>query len=667
MAGPSTLAGVGAGSCDDLPAPLAYGEEERAALLRRLGAGDEQVAELLRYGENPYRAGLANALGRLPLGEEAHVAVWREWAAEAAGQAGAGAGGVGQPPAPKGPGAAAQPPAANPGAAAQSLAAKGPGAVGMAPGPAGTGMATGAAAVLCRHLVQLRFAIRAGISQEPAYRAATRRGAAPPAGEEGVRFADPGGIAISVHETVAGAVPVVAAAEREDFVALVRALAGRNEPVAVPAAMGACLVKGLTNWHRVELHRRRWREEAGSRGDATDDAAWQAEMGRLAADKDAYQDRLLLLSAGPYSAVGAAEVARGEARWRAESLAIRREHEAFHYLTLRLCGLLRSNVLDELLADMAGLLGALGEYGGTAARRFLGVDRLPELRPDARLRAYAGDPPLSPPALQVAARLAAAATANLERVAAGRPEAARSPAGRAALLLALAQGTLEELADGDAMARRWETGSAAGVSRRQPGSLVGSELSASRAAPSPAGAAPGDSRAATAGTGSIAGDSPAAAPAAAAGAAAAWSCRAGSAAEVGECLEDFDSFARRERLDEAARRDLAVMLDELLTNAVRHAILPQRAAASASPAGRPAPAPSTATVALHRAGGAWELRLADGGPAFDPLTAPAPPAGAPLEKRVPGGVGIHLVRQLAASVIYERRDGENRLFVRLRS
>ncbi len=622
VAGPSTLAGVGASSCDGLPAPLAYGEEERAALLRRLGAGDEQVAELLRYGENSYRAGLADALRRLPLGEEAHVAVWRQWAAEAAGAAGAATG-------------------------------------------------TGAAAVLCRHLVQLRFPLRAGISQEPAYRAATRRGVMPAAAEEGVRFVDPAGIAIAVHATVAGAVPVVAAAAREDFVTLVRALAARNEPVAVPAAMGACLVKGLTNWHRVELHRRRWREEAGSRGDATDDAAWQEEMGRLAADKDAYQDRLLLLSAGPYSAVGAAEVARDEASWRAESLAIRREHEAFHYLTLRLCGLLRSNLLDELLADMAGLLAAWGGYGGAAARRFLGVDRLPELRPDARLLAYAGDPPLSPPSLQVAARLAAAATANLERVAAGRPEAARSPAGRAALLLALAQGTLEELADDDAMARRWAAGSVAGVSR-QSAAPAGSEMSGSREAASPAGSATGESRAAAAATGSPAGDSLAAAPAAA-GEGAAWSCRVGSAAEVGDCLEDFDAFARRERLDEAGRRDLAVVLDELLTNAVRHAILPQRAAASASPAGRPAPSPPppastpTATVALHRTGGAWELRLADGGPAFDPLTAPAPPAGAPLEQRVPGGVGIHLVRQLAASVIYERRDGENRLVVRLRS
>ena len=61
------------------------------------------------------------------------------------------------------------------------------------------------------------------------------------------------------------------------------------------------------------------------------------------------------------------------------------------------------------------------------------------------------------------------------------------------------------------------------------------------------------------------------------------------------------------------------------------------------------------------------LWLEDDGHEFNPLKAPEPDVNRPTEERAPGGLGIHLVRKLAEKMDYERRDGRNRLTVRIRS
>jgi serine/threonine-protein kinase RsbW len=66
---------------------------------------------------------------------------------------------------------------------------------------------------------------------------------------------------------------------------------------------------------------------------------------------------------------------------------------------------------------------------------------------------------------------------------------------------------------------------------------------------------------------------------------------------------------------------------------------------------------------------AWEpphlvLRLEDDGHPFDPLAAPAPDMGAPLETRTVGGLGLHLVRQMADAFTYRRAGDRNRLELR---
>jgi len=361
----------------------------RRELMRELGAEGAVLDELLAYLENPYEAFLFEGKGELlPLKGEPQVPFWRRYAAEAA--------------------------------------------------------RDGVLPALRRRFPQLSFPIDEGISRDPTYRAATRRGEWDPEKQNGLVLEEPESLALSLDDGPAGPVPVLVAPHRPDFVALVRALTCRNEPEAVPPAMGACLVKGLADWERVAAYRRDWES---ARGGPSSEAEWAAEMATaLAPRKELWQDRLILLSDGPYSAVPAAEADLPVEEWRRSSLAIRRAHESFHYLTLRLAGTIRSHLLDELVADYAGLVAAFGRYDARLALRFLGLDRLPELRPEGRIVVYRGD--LGEGALAVLARLVERAAGNLAALPLeGGAEAA--PAQRSRTLVTLAALGLDGIAGAD--------------------------------------------------------------------------------------------------------------------------------------------------------------------------------------------------------------------------
>ena len=55
------------------------------------------------------------------------------------------------------------------------------------------------------------------------------------------------------------------------------------------------------------------------------------------------------------------------------------------------------------------------------------------------------------------------------------------------------------------------------------------------------------------------------------------------------------------------------------------------------------------------------IDVIDDGRPFDPLSAPEPDLSLQLEDRPVGGLGIHLLRKLADNIVYQRRDGSNRL------
>lgn len=297
----------------------------RLEVLRRLGATQDEAAELLAYAR-PAFARPGGAL-RLPLADEPFVAAWAAYAAEA--------------------------------------------------------RRRGAWAVLRDRLPQLRFPIAAGISETPAYRAAVRRGEPPPEGP-GLRLEGPETLRLFLHRTRAGRVPVIVAEHRADFEALVRAFVARGEPSHVPESQGAVIVGGYNNWDRVARLRaafERGELEAGGAATWTEAFAWVRER------KELYQDCFILLSGGPYSSVPAAEMGMGEAEWRRVSLAIRLEHESAHYFTRRLLGAMRRSLHDELIADYAGIATAAGRFRADWFLRFLGLEA-EKYRPGGRLEIY---------------------------------------------------------------------------------------------------------------------------------------------------------------------------------------------------------------------------------------------------------------------------------------
>lgn len=61
------------------------------------------------------------------------------------------------------------------------------------------------------------------------------------------------------------------------------------------------------------------------------------------------------------------------------------------------------------------------------------------------------------------------------------------------------------------------------------------------------------------------------------------------------------------------------------------------------------------------------LEISDNGVAFNPLKKKQPDVTAGLDKRIPGGLGIFFVRQIANEIQYTRKDNKNmiRLFLNL--
>jgi hypothetical protein len=356
----------------------------RRRILEAHGASESTIDVLLRYTAKPFDE---TECPSFPLADEPHVGAWRAYADEAA--------------------------------------------------------RDGAWAALRRHFVQLRVPVRAGISQEPAYLAATRKGQSDAADEQfapGLVLAQPEALRLEIHATIAGHVPILIADDRRDFVALVQAFTERNEPADVPASMGACIVNGLNNWDRVAAYRAQWEH------DHPDEAGigWGEEFRRFAARKELYQDRFIILSRGPYSAIAAADTGLDTADWLAHSLEIRREHECTHYFTYRVFRSMRNNVFDELIADFVGLVRAFNGYRRDLACRFLGLEAFPAIRIGSRLEVYRGD--LSDEALATVASLAAASARNLQALSDDHPAIVRNLAALARLTYALSLLSLEELA-----------------------------------------------------------------------------------------------------------------------------------------------------------------------------------------------------------------------------
>jgi len=117
-------------------------------------------------------------------------------------------------------------------------------------------------------------------------------------------------------------------------------------------------------------------------------------------------------------------------------------------------------------------------------------------------------------------------------------------------------------------------------------------------------------------------------------------------------LSAVTEFVRKGALEaslpEARIGELDLLIDELITNVCMHAY--------------PGGVPGDVTVTyLVPAPGELSVEVADRGVEFNPLKLEPPDLTLTFEARPIGGLGIHLVKTLATSLIYRRERGWNRL------
>lgn len=102
------------------------------------------------------------------------------------------------------------------------------------------------------------------------------------------------------------------------------------------------------------------------------------------------------------------------------------------------------------------------------------------------------------------------------------------------------------------------------------------------------------------------------------------------------------TFAIDHGAPEACVDDLVQAVDEALTNVILHGY-----------DGRS----GTIDVTVASDGDTLELTVVDDAPPFDPTAAPVPDLAVPPDLRVPGGMGIHLMRLATDSIAHEARPG----------
>lgn len=118
--------------------------------------------------------------------------------------------------------------------------------------------------------------------------------------------------------------------------------------------------------------------------------------------------------------------------------------------------------------------------------------------------------------------------------------------------------------------------------------------------------------------------------------------------ELASVAEALEAFCRDHELPDEWAMELNLVLDETLTNTMFYG------ADEGEDRDR-----LRIKLEIEINDGALIVRQEDNGKAFDPLQAPEVDTAAPLEDRMVGGLGIHLVRKLMDELAYARTGGSN--------
>ena len=116
-------------------------------------------------------------------------------------------------------------------------------------------------------------------------------------------------------------------------------------------------------------------------------------------------------------------------------------------------------------------------------------------------------------------------------------------------------------------------------------------------------------------------------------------------AELAALREALKRFCTEHAIDEKTVTQLQVSLDEVVSNVIKYAW----------PEGGMHELSVRMTAIEHGV----RIEVVDDGRAFDPRAARAPEPRKPGRRIRPGGVGIHMVRQLVDEIEYFRHEGRN--------
>ncbi len=121
--------------------------------------------------------------------------------------------------------------------------------------------------------------------------------------------------------------------------------------------------------------------------------------------------------------------------------------------------------------------------------------------------------------------------------------------------------------------------------------------------------------------------------------------------ELTALMRDAEAFLRQHDLNDRGIYVANLVLEEVLTNILKYAYEDSDEHVI------------RVELALERQ--SLRITVEDDGRAFDPRSVTPPRMSEPMSARQPGGLGIHLIRNLSDSTEYVRGDNLNRFTIRI--
>ena len=115
--------------------------------------------------------------------------------------------------------------------------------------------------------------------------------------------------------------------------------------------------------------------------------------------------------------------------------------------------------------------------------------------------------------------------------------------------------------------------------------------------------------------------------------------------QLGDLVAALDGVLAREGVAPGVAHDVQLVAEEVVSNALEYGRIEGRQ--------------HEISVGIGISGSLITLEFRDDCVAFNPLERPAPDLDAALHDRPIGGLGVHLIRELAEEVAYSHDEGQN--------